>query len=58
MSRKPTFPIVKKCSKCLEYKQLDEFYKDNRSKLGLRADCKDCVKKTKLEWYHRNKAGA
>jgi hypothetical protein len=43
--RKPVFPIVKKCTRCLQYKQLDEFYKDNRSKYGLRADCKDCFKR-------------
>ena len=40
----------KKCNKCGEVKKFSEFYKDNRSKIGLQSHCKKCRK----EYYKAN----
>lgn len=35
---------MKQCSKCKEFKALDEFYNDSRKKDGKVAECKECWK--------------
>lgn len=42
---------AKHCSKCGEYKSLDDFYKRKKSVDGLNGMCIDCVKK----WKNDNK---
>lgn len=39
----------KLCTRCLEIKNLEEYYKDNRVRLGLRPMCHFC----ELEYYHK-----
>lgn len=46
--------ITKKCTKCLEEKRLDEFYKNKNSKDGLTHTCKTCNKKQGNEWHKNN----
>jgi len=43
--RKVERPKIKICSKCGEYKLVEEFSLDSRSKSGLQTKCKDCEKK-------------
>jgi len=35
---------TKQCRKCSEVKSIGEFYVDNKSKDGLKGECKECVK--------------
>jgi len=35
---------TKQCRKCSEVKSIEEFYVDNKSKDGLKGECKECVK--------------
>lgn len=37
--------MKKTCSKCNKEKQLSEFHKEKKGKLGVRAECKECAKK-------------
>lgn len=41
--------MTKVCPKCKEEKELSEFHKDSRKKLGVRSSCKVCVLKVKLD---------
>ena len=43
--------LLKKCSKCGEWKPISEFYKDKRSNDGLQSKCKKCRK----DYYENNK---
>lgn len=45
---------MKKCIKCSEIKEDDCFFKNKKSKDGLRNDCKICHNKIKKEWENRN----
>lgn len=42
----------KQCSKCKEWKDLEEFSKDSNTKDGLGLRCKSCCK----EYYDKNKS--
>ncbi|MET3403320.1 hypothetical protein ABIC59_000755 [Priestia aryabhattai] len=55
MSRR-SYPIVRKCSCCLRYKELHDFNKDSRTSLGISAQCKKCSNRKKLNRYHKRKA--
>ncbi len=47
--------ITKKCTKCGDTKDINEFNKD-RSKIdGLRPSCRSCKKINDNDWYKRNK---
>jgi len=35
----------KPCSKCGVEKELSEFYKQNKTRIGVNAECKECWKK-------------
>ena len=37
-------PKIKRCTKCLEYKPVEEFSTDKRAKSGLQSSCKECQK--------------
>lgn len=47
---------VKTCTKCGETKPVTGFYtsKSRHGKIGLRADCKDCVKTASARWASEN----
>lgn len=47
---------VKTCTKCGEIKPTTEFYKakSRHGKIGLRADCKDCVRARSAKWADDN----
>jgi hypothetical protein len=47
---------MKKCTKCGEFKSLNEFYKEKLRKDGLRNDCKICNNKAKKD-YFKTKGG-
>jgi 5-methylcytosine-specific restriction endonuclease McrA len=46
---------MKTCTKCLETKDITEYYKDSRGKDGLFARCKQCHIKTSVTWHKNNK---
>lgn len=46
---------MKKCTKCLEDKSRSEFYKDSKTKDGLRPHCKSCVQDRNRLYYLENK---
>lgn len=46
---------MKKCSKCLENKNLNEFSKDSKKKDGLKVICKLCHSIYRKEHYQKNK---
>lgn len=46
--------MIKRCSRCKEYKEFSLFYKETRAKDSHRAECKDCSKKLK-EKYLKSK---
>lgn len=46
---------MKKCSKCKENKQLDEFSKSHKTRDGLQYNCKDCWAKYNASHYVKNK---
>ncbi len=55
----PTNPKVhigtlKKCTKCLVEKPVDEFYKESKGKDELRSDCKRCTNKKTNRWRKKN----
>ena len=45
-----------KCIKCKVIKETSEFYKDNRRKDGVRAQCKVCCNKYATEYRNSGKA--
>jgi hypothetical protein len=45
---------TKICSKCGIKKLITEFYKDERCKLGIKSNCKECHKKYDIEKYRKN----
>lgn len=45
---------TKKCTQCLEVKELDCFYTNNAVKSGKTAACKECLKKKSAEWRKNN----
>lgn len=49
--------LTKKCTKCNTEKTLDNFHKASKNRLGVRPDCKDCVKLRQLAsgTYSHNK---
>ena len=47
--------ISKECSCCHKIKLPSEFSKRERSKDGLRSECKECSKKRHQEYYQDNK---
>lgn len=48
---------IKVCTKCNRelHATSENFYKQKSGKYGLRADCKDCVKKRARKWASENK---
>lgn len=44
-----------KCSKCLNIKNLDCFYKDKNSKSGVTRWCKNCMQSQNKNWKKENK---
>lgn len=46
---------MKKCSKCHELKPETEFYKDKRTKDGLKCQCKKCHNKTSFATRDKDK---
>ena len=47
--------VVKKCSKCNEYKSLNEFAKDKHQDSGLTCACKCCLNTEHRDYYLKNK---
>lgn len=47
--------ITKKCSKCEQVKEVCEFNKSSRSKLGVQSSCKKCKKIAAKKEYEKNK---
>ncbi len=45
---------MKYCSKCKQTKNESEFYKEAKSKDGLRSDCKACKETTTINWRRAN----
>ena len=45
MKNTETLPRGRECTKCGEFKSLDEFHKQKGRKFGRRPHCKECVKK-------------
>jgi len=45
---------MRKCSKCGELKDLDQFYKATGGRDGLRGDCKACFAARRAAWYREN----
>ena len=43
--------VQKKCPKCQETKDLTEFHKDSKRKLGVKSYCKKCVKVPSINTY-------
>jgi hypothetical protein len=46
---------MKKCTKCLEIKEDNCFFKNQKSKDGLRTECKQCHDEIKKVWEAKNK---
>ena len=46
---------MKKCTRCLEDKPLDHFYKDAKEKDGIARRCKECRNQEAKEYYQKNK---
>lgn len=43
---------LKKCTKCNEWKNIEMFSKEKRTKVGLQSRCKKCIAKySKIHWY-------
>lgn len=47
--------IMKKCNKCETIKGLAEFHKSKDGAFGVRAICKECLRKCDREFYQGNK---
>ena len=47
--------VVKECSKCKEYKILDEFHRMKHGPFGYRAACKSCIGKYTSIHYEKNR---
>lgn len=47
--------FVKQCSKCNEFRKLEEFYKASTLFLGLRWECKKCTDVVSKQWKKDNK---
>lgn len=47
---------MKECSKCKEHKTNEDFYKDKRTKDGLKSQCKKCHTKTSITTRNVEKA--
>lgn len=45
---------MKTCRICSEIKSLNDFYKNHKSKDGLRSECKECRIKAAQKWYRAN----
>ena len=45
----------KQCTKCKEWKQETEFFKDKQKSSGYRPDCKTCNTKRSTKWQIENK---
>lgn len=45
---------MKKCSKCKEFKEITEFFKDKQKSSGFRPDCKSCNKLNSKNWAKTN----
>ncbi len=48
--------ILYRCSKCHEFKQYEEFYKNKRTILGITSECKKCHCKTSIETRNKDNA--
>lgn len=46
---------LKQCSKCKEWKPLNEFHRHNQTKDEHRPDCKICKQKRDRQYYHSNR---
>ena len=46
--------LKKKCSRCSEYKTIDNFYKVKGNYLGVGSYCKKCETERKREWRQNN----
>ena len=51
----PTYIPTKVCKSCRTIKQLWEFYKDKSKHDGYQAQCKNCNKNKRKEYYDKNK---
>lgn len=49
---------MKRCTKCLHEKPVDEFYRQTRAKDGFRSCCKPCMLAVNKRWADRNPARA
>ena len=45
----------KVCTKCNEYKLLNEYYKAKKNAMGVKCACKQCLKPIKQKHYQNNK---
>jgi hypothetical protein len=46
--------ITKECSKCLQVKIIDNFYRNKKIKCGYESKCKECVCKNNNNYYYNN----
>lgn len=47
--------MIKTCVKCNSTKDILEFYAATRGLFGVRGECKECTKKQKQEYKHKNR---
>jgi hypothetical protein len=45
--------VEKVCTKCLELKPIESFYRDRKTNDGRKYYCKDCSNKLNLEYFHQ-----
>jgi len=45
---------IKQCSKCKEFKKVEEFHKDKRRSDGLGSWCKECDYESEKQWRAKN----
>ena len=48
--------MAKRCTKCLQWKEADEFFKDRSSPDGLHTVCKACQERYKADYQARKAA--
>lgn len=46
---------TKKCTRCLEIKSVENFYKQKYFSSGFTPSCKECIRASRKKYYHNNK---
>ena len=52
---RPSYLLFKKCTKCGKILHISRFYKDKRSKYGVRSICKECAYKQTKTYRENNR---